>query len=482
MKATGGEEEEEEEEEEEPMQDPSNTSISGNGTPVEPTAAPLALEAAFPLPPDHRCDRQGVQGFYTGEWDRTEYEDLSYLIVQAAMQRLTWPLTMVQTYFSEKMRRIVEGAGLGPDTYQEFERYWQCSDDLITNQDELASRIATLTATHLPAKFGTIDQALQSAMLGAGLCCERAADALITSSVGEWSLNRIEKAIPEFRRDWLTLQGAKDHRDVFLEPRGPHPKQSVPASAKPQETAPPGAGQVSVLLTLKFTQPRDTSRWPAHMVIEDGAAAGMCWGFLDAMIETGAITVGEGSHILALSYREKEAPDWLPKAAAAGPWCSRVITPILRHSFEGADSDGQQLWPIEGSAARISADLVEPSRPKPAKRISPDTAQVTLRGKPVTKPTITLMDSGTLYDFATGVDHAPFFEANFKMEVADMEIDVFKNHHKSELLHEECGAIRMAGDVQVSGTLVNSGAEGQHHLMLLVDQWFPITEEADAAP
>ena len=66
---------------------PSNTSISENGTPVAPTAAPPAPEPKFPLG-DHQCDRHGVPGHYTDEWDYAEVNDIPYLIVLNAVQRV----------------------------------------------------------------------------------------------------------------------------------------------------------------------------------------------------------------------------------------------------------------------------------------------------------------------------------------------------------------------------------------------------------
>ena len=57
-------------EEKDPMQDPSAIRIPDYSTQVEPP------KPAFPLPADHECDRQGVPGHYTGEWDYAEDHDL----------------------------------------------------------------------------------------------------------------------------------------------------------------------------------------------------------------------------------------------------------------------------------------------------------------------------------------------------------------------------------------------------------------------
>ncbi len=86
---------------------------------------------------------------------------------------------------------------------------------------------------------------------------------------------------------------------------------------------------------------------------------------------------------------------------------------------------------------------------------------------------------GTWYDQEAGVDRAPFHEATFKMEVADMTVEVTKNYHKLKQLRAECDAIWETQDVQVTGLMLRKD-DPSGELLVLVDKWSPITEEADA--
>lgn len=81
---------------------------------------------------------------------------------------------------------------------------------------------------------------------------------------------------------------------------------------------------------------------------------------------------------------------------------------------------------------------------------------MTLRGIPVTMATITPID------------------------VAGVRLEAVKCSHQREELQQECQAIQEAADVQVSGTMTNSGSREGCGLLVLVDHWTPITEEADA--
>ena len=68
------------------------------------------------------------------------------------------------------------------------------------------------------------------------------------------------------------------------------------------------------------------------------------------------------------------------------------------------------------------------------------------------------------------------------MEVTGIKVEVIKCSHQREELERDCQAFQEAGDVQVSGIMTNSGSREDCDLLVLVDQWTPITEEANAAP
>ena len=107
--------------------------------------------------------------------------------------------------------------------------------------------------------------------------------------------------------------------------------------------------------------------------------------------------------------------------------------------------------------------------PEPPKLISEARMEVTLRGKPVNQPIVKKFGS-------------PFYETTLMVETAEMTIEVAKTSHGKEKLEAEVRAIMEAGEVQVSGTMTNTAGHNGLKLLVLVDKWFPITEEADAAP
>ena len=46
----------------------------------------------------------------------------------------------------------------------------------------------------------------------------------------------------------------------------------------------------------------------------------------------------------------------------------------------------------------------------------------------------------------------------------------------------ECDAIWKARDVQVSGIAMAASGDDDYDMSVFVEEWFPITEEANAAP
>lgn len=175
------------------MQDPSALKIPDNQTPVEPP------KAVFPLPADHECDRQGVPGHFTGEWDYAEDHDLPQLMIQNAMERVVHPLTMTKMHLSGKVLRIAE-AHLSPDVAKDIYWHWRIDDDLETVLSQVTAHVASLDGT------------LRTAMVNGGLCCEEAANQLIISCLSRYEIALMEEHIPGFNPEWLTIQGAETHK------------------------------------------------------------------------------------------------------------------------------------------------------------------------------------------------------------------------------------------------------------------------------
>ena len=61
-----------------------------------------------------------------------------------------------------------------------------------------------------------------------------------------------------------------------------------------------------------------------------------------------------------------------------------------------------------------------------------------------------------------------------------MMLQTVKYSHKKEELELECQAIPEAGDVLVSGHMLNNAGKGSVGPIVLVDRWFKVTESKDA--
>ena len=214
--------------------------------------------------------------------------------------------------------------------------------------------------------------------------------------------------------------------------------------------------QVSVLLSLILPHSFDTSQWPVHMIIKDGTVGAGMWGGLDVVIRMGLMDPGEASHLVALTFDDQDYPDWLPKTTLAGPWCARVIMPILEHSLKGdmPESEGVQLWPLG----------TEPPKPN----LKRDSIHVSLRGEPMGEPAVRhcWLESGE-----------PVFQAALSIKARHMVFRAARIHPDREKLQEEIDAIYTAGDVQVVGTMENRGAGDELLLDVSVEHWAPVEEE-----
>jgi len=192
--------------------------------------------------------------------------------------------------------------------------------------------------------------------------------------------------------------------------------------------------QVSVLLTLDLPPDFDTSSWPAHMKLNPMISGGL-WGGLDAAIKMGSTTAGEASHIVALTFDDKDYPDWLPKATLASSWCSRVVKPILQHMLKGDASEGVHLWPLG----------TEP----PKSQLQSDSVRVTLRGKPTGESRIRECEHEEL---GWG------YQGMLEVKAAWITFRAYYFFADRDKLQEEFDRITAAGEVQVTGRMENGGA------------------------
>ena len=125
------------------------------------------------------------------------------------------------------------------------------------------------------------------------------------------------------------------------------------------------------------------------------------------------------------------------------------------------------LEPVE-PVEPLQASWPQKPAPEPPELISDARMAVTLRGKPVNQPIVKKFGS-------------PFYETTLMVETAEMTIEVGKTSHDKEKLEEEIRAIMEAGEVQGSGTMANTAGHNGLNLLVLVDKWFPISEEGNAS-
>jgi len=95
--------------------------------------------------------------------------------------------------------------------------------------------------------------------------------------------------------------------------------------------------RVSVLVNFELLPGTDISHWNSQLHLDDRAASGMFWGFLDKMLELGWASRGSPNQpILVLRVPEKDA-EWLPAVSQVGLWLSKMILLFLRLCWFGKD-------------------------------------------------------------------------------------------------------------------------------------------------
>ena len=58
---------------------------------------------------------------------------------------------------------------------------------------------------------------LRTAMVGSGFCWTEAINQYVRAKVA-YQVDRLAKDIPEFKPEWLTVQGVKDNHELLLQP------------------------------------------------------------------------------------------------------------------------------------------------------------------------------------------------------------------------------------------------------------------------
>ena len=67
----------------------------------------------------------------------------------------------------------------------------------------------------MPDRITTLDDTLGRVMVAFALCCEDAVNQYLAEAIGARDIKQIEERVPAIR-EWLTIKGAKEHRDEIL--------------------------------------------------------------------------------------------------------------------------------------------------------------------------------------------------------------------------------------------------------------------------
>ena len=88
-----------------------------------------------------------------------------------------------QGHFQSKMWSIAKEY-LPEAKQEEFWRYIRLADEIRPPREIAAVEVAVGVVSHLPSQLDTLEAMLQAALHGAGICCEAAADNLVTRYLG----------------------------------------------------------------------------------------------------------------------------------------------------------------------------------------------------------------------------------------------------------------------------------------------------------
>ena len=111
-----------------------------------------------------------------------------------------------QGHFRSKMWSIAKEY-LPEAKHEEFWRYIRLADEIRPPREIAAVEVAVGVVSHLPSQLDTLEAMLQAALHGAGICCEAAADNLVTRYLGGVFEKDLLK-VPGLQKEWLTIGGS----------------------------------------------------------------------------------------------------------------------------------------------------------------------------------------------------------------------------------------------------------------------------------
>ena len=158
----------------------------------------------------HKCINPGVTYPYDDDWNfNGEREHLAILFVENATQRVLYAGVTLKRYLNERLYGFVE-RHLPADQWEPFRRIWLEAEAIDSWLSTLELDIAAGVMVNLPPGLGIPSEMVQKALDAMGLCCDEAVDAFIADRAGPDLVADMQRQFPDFRAEWLTLQGARN--------------------------------------------------------------------------------------------------------------------------------------------------------------------------------------------------------------------------------------------------------------------------------
>ena len=155
----------------------------------------------------HECDRSGLLPVHSGWLEMMpEEDDLRAFIAHEAKVRVMFAVQRLSFGLGVKIDTIAEDH-MPAEPFHEYQQFSGALSDLHVGKMDLAEDVISTVLINMPATLGTLEHMLQEALVGSGLCCELAADQLVSNHV-----RPVIQDLPGFQDDWLNLGSARSDR------------------------------------------------------------------------------------------------------------------------------------------------------------------------------------------------------------------------------------------------------------------------------
>lgn len=163
---------------------------------------PLSLRYPLPLqqPPSplpERLKQDDISPYH---------DDVSVSIVEIATERALYGLRKVEMYLEQKAERFVQ-EHLSSTDWNTYMGMVGTAEDLEILYVTESIKLAALFAFNFPARVGIVEETLQEAVRASGFQSEADFDRRVREAVA-YIYDRVVETVPEFKDEWLTIEGA----------------------------------------------------------------------------------------------------------------------------------------------------------------------------------------------------------------------------------------------------------------------------------